>query len=473
MKTLISLEAYVPAPSFPSSSSSSSSSYNYPPTEAEVGVIADGSYYYSPTEAEAGVIVDDSPLIVESFDETVFPDEEELQEDANDENSLIVLKTNMDRILERVGIQPDPSPATLQYSLYQPEPTADISIAAIQASNFELPAGSIFEPLPAGEMATADPIPMSLSVELPFGVTNSDPPLGVMETLGMTESTPLPIGATDPIQVNSIPELVPEKASDMLHVPGIGMLPGHMIQLDISEFEPEIVPGQLENADRHDSYRKGRRKGKKEDEGEYQDFYPIPRTAEERTVVYEPPTMYGTPLPGSAKLLHSITFGSMVSEAHAIEQLLPVVSPPKPKPKSDKKAEKERREREKQLEKERKKKEKEQEKLKAVWSNYGKHKGRSRSLPPCPPMEALQQEFALGNVEFSVTGGSIAILASNSANHGSKRKRKRKACIHGRDKGKCKECGYCIHQRYRYTCIDCNGPGNPKCKSAILYVIAC
>ena len=74
MKTLISLEAYVPAPSFPSSSSSSSSSYNYPPTEAEVGVIADGSYYYSPTEAEAGVIVDDSPLIVESFDETVFPD---------------------------------------------------------------------------------------------------------------------------------------------------------------------------------------------------------------------------------------------------------------------------------------------------------------------------------------------------------------------------------------------------------------
>ena len=256
----------------------------------------------------------------------------------------------------------------------------------------------------------------------------------------------------------------------MLHVPGIGMLPGHMIQLDISEFEPEIVPGQLENADRHDSYRKGRRKGKKEDEGEYQDFYPIPRTAEERTVVYEPPTMYGTPLPGSAKLLHSITFGSMVSEAHAIEQLLPVVSPPKPKPKSDKKAEKERREREKQLEKERKKKEKEQEKLKAVWSNYGKHKGRSRSLPPCPPMEALQQGLPKG---IFCHRWIHCHIGRNSTNHGSKRKRKRKACIHGRDKGKCKECGYCIHQRYRYACIDCNGPGNPKCKSAILYVIAC
>ena len=208
-------------------------------------MIVDESYYYSPTEHEAGVIVDESPLIVESFDETVLPDEEELQEDVNDENSLIVLKTNMDRVLERVGIQPaelgkaSPAPATLQYSLCQPEPTEDNATAAIQASNFELPADSIFEPLPAGEMATADPIPMSLSVQLPFGVTNSYPPLCVMETLGIIESTPLPIGATDPIQVNSIPEVVPERAPDMLQVPGIGMLPAHMMQVDISEFEPD------------------------------------------------------------------------------------------------------------------------------------------------------------------------------------------------------------------------------------------
>ena len=322
--------------------------------------------------------VDNSPLIVESFDETVFPDKDEDQEEIEDyENSLEAIKANMDRILAQVGVgkksenENSPSPE---------EPTA--------------PASSEYK----------DISPLPVEVVVPNeNVSN------IMSNV-MSDFTP-----------EMVPGMPQVLNTEIAGAPAAATsITGELIA-DMSQFEPEVVPGQIENAEqREKSKAKGRRTGRIDynQGGETQDFFPLPRTTPVPDI-YVPPTTYGIPLPTTVKLLSTITFGSLVSVQHAAEQK-PVDLNGQP---------------------------------------VKKNRGRPRTLP-CPPMEALQQELAQGNVEFSVSGGSITMLASNNPNE--KPKRKRKSCIHGRDKGKCRECGgisFCIHQRYKYTCIDCGGPG--------------
>ena len=337
--------------------------------------------------------MDGSFLIVESFDETVYHGkEEEPEEDADDEQSLETIKANMDRILAQVGLRLDSGGKKSQD----------------QKEEF-------------AQIASQDPAP---SEDLPSS-------LSIPETIELKESTQ--VNEIDPEVISNVmPDFMPHAVPGQPNVPAVGVasvlpvaatsITGELIH-DMSQFEPEIVPGQIENTEHREKNKvKGRRTGRinYNEGGETQDFYPLPRSNSlSEGSVYEPPAQYGVPLPTTLKLLGSITFGSLVSIQHTTEQKPAETTDHLPK----------------------------------------KPRGRPRTLP-CPPMEALQQELALGNVEFSVSGGSIAMLASSNSTE--KPKRKRKSCIHGRDKGKCRECGgisFCIHQRYKYTCIDCGGPG--------------
>merc|ERR1711871_1317242 len=83
------------------------------------------------------------------------------------------------------------------------------------------------------------------------------------------------------------------------------------------------------------------------------------------------------------------------------------------------------------------------------------------SQPVILSMESIHDQPIL-----SIEGSAIQVLDVKNAPsvdaEDSRNKRKRKTCMHGRDKGKCRECGgvsFCIHQRYKYTCIECEGPG--------------
>merc|ERR1719421_715181 len=69
---------------------------------------------------------------------------------------------------------------------------------------------------------------------------------------------------------------------------------------DMSQFTPEIVPGQIENSELREKSRvKGRRTGRinYNERGETQDFFPLPRSNPlPEGSVYEAPSKYGVPL---------------------------------------------------------------------------------------------------------------------------------------------------------------------------------
>ena len=387
------------------------------------------------------IAMDNSFLIVESFDETVYPEKNAESQEIDDyENSLEALKAHMDRVLKAVGVgkgsrgrsrqrleeaSAEPTPAPLDVTQTSPLPveavTSPTPLNGIQTSplSVEMLANDASNMTPDFTPVMVSGMPEDPSVVPVLGIPEDS---SVLPVPGMSKAPDvLPVPG-----MNTVLDMTPVLGMDAAAVPTVATTVSGEIVPDLSQFEPEIVPGQVENAQQREKGRvKGRRTGRinYNEGGETQDFFPLPRSQPlPEAYIYEPPTAYGVPLPTTTKLLNTITFGSLVSEQHAAEQ--------RPVERSS-------------------------------HQTVKKSRGRPRTIP-CPPMEALQQELALGNVEFSITGGTLTMLASNQSHPLEKQKRKRKSCVHGRDKGKCRECGgisFCIHQRYKYTCIDCGGPG--------------